>query len=139
MAQPQRVGAGLRPGDTALFFFAGHGFEIRGQNFLLPADVPAVVAGALSLEDGARVVGLRSRVIAARLAGRGAMASVPCGWRRVWSPSTCICALLRWPIRLFVSFFRGTPLIAQIFLIYYGLPHTTIGDDGTAPIPGLLV
>jgi SH3-like domain-containing protein len=37
--------SGLRPGDTALFFFAGHGFEIRGQNFLLPADVPAVFEG----------------------------------------------------------------------------------------------
>ncbi|MFG2050618.1 type I polyketide synthase [Micromonospora sp. NPDC048935] len=36
----------------------------------------AVVAGALSLADGARVVGLRSRVIASRLAGKGAMASV---------------------------------------------------------------
>ncbi|MBP2472362.1 candicidin polyketide synthase FscB [Crossiella equi] len=37
----------------------------------------ACVSGALSLEDGARVVALRSKLIAARLAGRGAMASVP--------------------------------------------------------------
>ncbi|MET9567461.1 type I polyketide synthase, partial [Streptomyces tauricus] len=36
----------------------------------------AVVAGALSLEDGARVVALRSRVIAAELAGHGGMAAV---------------------------------------------------------------
>ncbi|GGQ88672.1 hypothetical protein GCM10010195_50570 [Kitasatospora griseola] len=36
----------------------------------------ACVAGGLSLEDGARVVALRSRVIGA-LAGRGGMASVP--------------------------------------------------------------
>ncbi|RKN08364.1 type I polyketide synthase [Streptomyces radicis] len=36
----------------------------------------AVVAGALSLEDGARVVALRSRAITA-LAGRGGMVSVP--------------------------------------------------------------
>nr|WP_035858390.1 type I polyketide synthase [Kitasatospora cheerisanensis] len=36
----------------------------------------AVVAGGLSLEDGARVVALRSRAVAA-LAGRGGMASVP--------------------------------------------------------------
>ncbi|MCI3934401.1 type I polyketide synthase [Streptomyces sp. AN091965] len=36
----------------------------------------ACVAGALSLEDAARVVALRSRAIAARLAGRGGMASV---------------------------------------------------------------
>ncbi|MCX4852248.1 SDR family NAD(P)-dependent oxidoreductase [Streptomyces canus] len=40
----------------------------------------AVVAGALSLEDGARVVALRSQVIAHDLAGRGGMVSVeaPC-------------------------------------------------------------
>ncbi|GAA1021007.1 hypothetical protein Aple_058380 [Acrocarpospora pleiomorpha] len=36
----------------------------------------AVVAGGLSLEDGAQVVALRSRLIADRLAGLGAMASV---------------------------------------------------------------
>ncbi|WSJ65961.1 type I polyketide synthase [Kitasatospora sp. NBC_01302] len=36
----------------------------------------AVVAGALSLEDGARVVALRSRAIADGLAGRGGMVSV---------------------------------------------------------------
>ncbi|GES10223.1 polyketide synthase [Acrocarpospora macrocephala] len=36
----------------------------------------AVVAGGLSLQDGARVVALRSRLIADRLAGLGAMASV---------------------------------------------------------------
>jgi acyl transferase domain-containing protein/acyl carrier protein len=37
----------------------------------------AVVAGALSLEDGARVVALRSQAIARTLAGRGTMMSVP--------------------------------------------------------------
>ncbi|MFC4562162.1 SDR family NAD(P)-dependent oxidoreductase [Nocardiopsis mangrovi] len=36
----------------------------------------AVVAGALSLRDGARIVALRSRLIAAELAGPGGMASV---------------------------------------------------------------
>ncbi|WP_158858155.1 acyltransferase domain-containing protein, partial [Streptomyces sp. NRRL B-1347] len=36
----------------------------------------ACVAGGLSLEDAARVVALRSQAIAARLAGRGGMASV---------------------------------------------------------------
>src|ERR1700753_644064 len=29
------------PGDTAFFFYAGHGFEIAGQNYLLPTAVPA--------------------------------------------------------------------------------------------------
>ncbi|GGK55855.1 ABC transporter permease [Amphritea balenae] len=28
--------------------------------------------------------------------------------------------LWQWPIRLYVSFFRGTPLLAQLFLVYYG-------------------
>ncbi|MFJ9785949.1 type I polyketide synthase [Amycolatopsis sp. NPDC101161] len=36
----------------------------------------AVVAGALSLSDGAKVVALRSKLIAGRLAGLGAMASI---------------------------------------------------------------
>ena len=31
----------VEAGDTAFFFFAGHGFEIAGQNYLLPTDVPA--------------------------------------------------------------------------------------------------
>jgi Caspase domain len=34
--------AELQPGDRALFFFSGHGFEISGANYLLPTDVPAV-------------------------------------------------------------------------------------------------
>jgi octopine/nopaline transport system permease protein len=29
--------------------------------------------------------------------------------------------IIVWPIRAFVSIFRGTPLLVQIFLIYYGL------------------
>ncbi|WDZ86547.1 type I polyketide synthase [Micromonospora cathayae] len=43
----------------------------------------AVVAGGLSLADGVRVVVLRSRLIAARLAGRGAMVSVALSQERV--------------------------------------------------------
>lgn len=27
------------------------------------------------------------------------------------------------PVRIFVSLFRGTPLIAQLFVVYYGLPE----------------
>jgi hypothetical protein len=36
--------ASVQPGDQAFFFFAGHGFEISGANYLLPIDVPAVQA-----------------------------------------------------------------------------------------------
>jgi formylglycine-generating enzyme required for sulfatase activity len=35
----------LQPGDTAALFFAGHGVEVNGLNFLLPRDVPKVVPG----------------------------------------------------------------------------------------------
>ena len=31
----------LQPGDTAFVFFAGHGVEIAGQNYLLPVDIEA--------------------------------------------------------------------------------------------------
>lgn len=31
----------LSPGDTAFFFFAGHGVSFSGANYLLPTDVPA--------------------------------------------------------------------------------------------------
>ena len=31
----------IEKGDTAFFFFAGHGFEIGGENYLLPTDVPS--------------------------------------------------------------------------------------------------
>ena len=35
----------LEPGDEATFFFAGHGLEIAGQNYLLPRDVPKPLSG----------------------------------------------------------------------------------------------
>ena len=35
----------LSPGDTAVFYFAGHGIELSGRNYLLPRDVPSVRPG----------------------------------------------------------------------------------------------
>jgi WD40 repeat protein len=35
----------LSPGDTAGFFFAGHGVALGGSNFILPSDVPVVTEG----------------------------------------------------------------------------------------------
>jgi hypothetical protein len=35
----------LEPGDTAFFFFAGHGVAVGGGNYILPADVPNVGPG----------------------------------------------------------------------------------------------
>ena len=44
-------------------------------------------------------------------------------------------------VRLFISFFRGTPLLVQLFLFYYGLPQVLsfLGkiDGVTATIMGL--
>ena len=35
----------IKPGDEAVFYFAGHGIEIDGSNYLLPTDVPEVRPG----------------------------------------------------------------------------------------------
>jgi len=62
----------LEPGDTAFFFYAGHGFEIAGQNFLLPTDVPAAGEGQEELVRDASVLpiasssGCRTRACAPR-------------------------------------------------------------------------
>lgn len=38
--QIQLFASKLEKGDEALFFFAGHGVEINGRNYLLPTDIP---------------------------------------------------------------------------------------------------
>ncbi|OQV64278.1 amino acid ABC transporter permease, partial [Serratia nematodiphila DZ0503SBS1] len=43
---------------------------------------------------------------------------------------------LSWLSRIYVSLFRGTPLIAQLFMIYYGLPQFGIEFD---PFPAALI
>ena len=43
---------------------------------------------------------------------------------------------LSWLSRFYVSVFRGTPLIAQLFMIYYGLPPFGIELD---PIPAAMI
>src|SRR5689334_4244712 len=60
-------------GDTALFFFAGHGFEINGQNYLLPTDVPAVTDGQ---EELVRDASFAVERIVERLQARGARISI---------------------------------------------------------------
>ncbi len=35
----------IEQGDTVFFFYAGHGFEIHGRNYLLPIDIPAATEG----------------------------------------------------------------------------------------------
>lgn len=47
----QRFLSLIAPGDTAAVFFAGHGIEMRGSNFLMPRDVPAAAKGELVLRS----------------------------------------------------------------------------------------
>ena len=57
----------------------------------------ACVAGGLSLEDGARVVALRSQALAWLLAGRGGMVSVAvAGGAGAWSGSSESVGRCRW-------------------------------------------
>ena len=42
----------IEPGDVAAFFFAGHGVEISGSNFLLTRDVPQIASGEDELLKG---------------------------------------------------------------------------------------
>ena len=104
----------VEPGDIALFFFAGHGFEIRGQNYLLPTDIPEVREGQEELirdsafpadriidrlqARGARTDGARARRLpqqSVRAAGRARAQ----GQRRARCDDACrgrIHHVLRW-------------------------------------------
>jgi hypothetical protein len=61
------------PGDTAFFFYAGHGFEIAGQNYLLPTDVPPATEGQEELVRDASVLADR---IVERLQNRKVRTSI---------------------------------------------------------------
>lgn len=63
----------VEKGDTAFFFYAGHGFEIAGQNFLLPTDVPAASEGQEELVRDASI--LADRIIE-RLQNKGARTAI---------------------------------------------------------------
>lgn len=63
----------VEPGDTAFFFYAGHGFEIAGQNYLLPTDVPAATEGQEELVRDASIMADR---IVERLQNRKARTSI---------------------------------------------------------------
>ena len=42
----------VAPGDTAALFYAGHGIEMRGSNYLIPRDAPAAEKGEIVLRNG---------------------------------------------------------------------------------------
>jgi hypothetical protein len=65
--------ARLKPGDTAFVFYAGHGVEIEGANYLLPVDIPKAGAGQQSvLKDEA----ISTDGLIQRLKARGTRAQI---------------------------------------------------------------
>jgi formylglycine-generating enzyme required for sulfatase activity len=62
--------ATVKPGDTALFYFSGHGMEVDGQNYLLPVDFSA------QGEEDAKYQALAAGLVQERLQRRGARAVI---------------------------------------------------------------
>ena len=52
----------IEPGDTAFFFFAGHGVALDGQNILLPVDIPDTSNAGLVRDEAHVVDDLLARV-----------------------------------------------------------------------------
>ena len=67
------MAARITPGDETLFYFAGHGVEIAGRNYLLPADAPAAKPGD---ESFLTAESLAADDVLATLQARGAAISV---------------------------------------------------------------
>lgn len=63
----------VQPGDTALFFFAGHGVALEGGNYLLPTDIPNV---SEAQRNQLRTDGFLADDISDRLRERGAATTV---------------------------------------------------------------
>lgn len=59
--------------DVVFFFFAGHGFEIGGENYLLPTDVPAATEGQ---EELVRDAAFPAERIVSRFQARGARTAI---------------------------------------------------------------
>ena len=94
--------------------------ELQDLRVLLQESAPLMLRGAgytLMLAVSAMVGGL--------------LLGLPTALMRVapWAP-------LRWPAALYVSVFRGTPLLVQLFVVYYGLP--SIGIEFTPVTAGVL-
>jgi hypothetical protein len=60
----------VQSGDVALFYYAGHGMQIDGQNLLLPVDFDATD------DIAAKIRGYQANQISGRLRGRGARMAI---------------------------------------------------------------
>src|SRR4051812_29290482 len=94
--------------------------ELQGLQELLLVAAPVMLRGA----------GYTLLLAVAAMLG-GLVLGVPAALMRV-APL----APLRWPAALYVSAFRGTPLLVQLFVVYYGLP--SIGVEFTPVTAGVL-
>ena len=63
----------VSPGDTVLFYFAGHGVALEGGNFLLPTDIPSVTEAQRNL---LRTEGFLADDISERMQAKGAATTV---------------------------------------------------------------
>jgi caspase domain-containing protein len=63
----------IRPGDIALVYYAGHGHQIAGANYLMPSDILPTGAGQ---EARTRSMAIAESVIVAEIQGRARVAIV---------------------------------------------------------------
>ncbi len=63
----------LGQGDTGFFFFAGHGFQIKGENYLLPTDIPLALDGE---EERIHENAFLARRILERMRNKGVRTSI---------------------------------------------------------------
>ncbi len=71
--QLQHFASQLDVGDEALFFFAGHGVEIAGRNYLLPTDIPSAKPGQ---EDFVTTEAIAVDRVLDRIRARGTRVSI---------------------------------------------------------------
>ncbi|MDR8730653.1 L-cystine transport system permease protein YecS [Burkholderia pseudomultivorans] len=93
---------------------------------LLVQSLPVLAQGAVLTVKFAvlsMVFGLLGAVVLAMMGIRQSEALE--GFERIWVNA------LAWLARAYVSLMRGTPLLVQIFVIYYGLPSLGISLDPT--------
>ncbi|MCQ4437356.1 ABC transporter permease subunit, partial [Clostridioides difficile] len=91
---------------------------------LLVQSLPVLAQGAVLTVKFAvlsMVFGLLGAVVLAMMGIRQSEALD--GFERIWVNA------LTWLARAYVSLMRGTPLLVQIFVIYYGLPSLGISLD----------